>query len=155
MWASASRSRWPVVTPGLSSLSTSARTSAAIRPARRIRSISARDLRVTMSVGARVAVGRRIRGGRVQLIGNGVGCMLPVADAQQTGLVGVVADVAVIGQLEGQSRPDGRGRVVRTLDERRAIDAAATLALWWIGGLVVDVAGVATHPPPRQPAYEL
>ncbi len=58
MCASASASRWAVETPGLSSASIRSRTSATIRPARRIRSISARDLRVTMSGGPDRAVGR-------------------------------------------------------------------------------------------------
>ena len=46
MWRSARRSSSAVETPGRSSDSTSARTSATIRPARRIRSISAADLTV-------------------------------------------------------------------------------------------------------------
>ena len=48
MWASARASRWAVLTPGLSSDSTSARTSATTRPARRIVATSAGDLRVTV-----------------------------------------------------------------------------------------------------------
>src|SRR2546427_12003917 len=47
MCRSARRSRSPVLTPGRSSDSTSARTSATTRPARRIRAISAGDLTVT------------------------------------------------------------------------------------------------------------
>src|SRR5688572_11511649 len=118
MCASASRSRWPVVTPGLSSPSTRARTSATIRPARRMRSISARDLRVTMSVGARGAIGRLVGDGFVQVLGNRFDRALAIDDSQEPGIVVVVDDIAQIGELQGQPRSDRLGFVIRTLDER-------------------------------------
>src|SRR5664280_31453 len=49
MWASARASSWAVVTPGLRDSSISASTSATMRPACRIRSISSRDFRVTIA----------------------------------------------------------------------------------------------------------
>src|SRR4051794_32366490 len=58
MWRSAIRSSSPVETPGFNSDSTSARTSATIRPAWRIFSISRRDFRVTISDALRGGVRR-------------------------------------------------------------------------------------------------
>src|SRR5687768_2209243 len=155
MWASAIRSRCPVVTPGFSSLSTRARTSATMRPARRMRSISARDLRVTTSDRTSRATGGLAGDGGEHVLGDLVDRLEAIDDPQQPGIVVVVDDLAEAGELLGQSRPDRVGLVVLALDERRPVDVAATLDLGRIGGLVVDMAGVATHPASRQSADEL
>src|SRR5687767_8082562 len=155
MWTSAIRSRWPVVTPGFSSPSTRARTSATMRPARRMRSISARDLRVTTSDGAGGAVGRRIRDSRQQVLGDRFDGLDAVDDTQESRFVVVVDHLAEAGQLLAEARPDRLGLVVGPLDERGAVQVAHAGDLGRVRVLVVDVAGVATDPASGQAADEL
>src|SRR5687768_14923451 len=124
MWASASWSRWPVDTPGFSSASTRARTSATILPARRMRSISARDLRVTMS-GHRRGAARAGFGDGSQEVGRDLlDRPEAVHDPQQTGFVVVVGDLAEAGELLVQPGADGLGPVVLALDEGGAVQVA-------------------------------
>src|SRR5688500_10248943 len=97
MCASASRSSWPVETPGLSSRSTSARTSATICPARRMRAISARDLRVTTSGVRR----RSLAGdGGMEVARNVIDRLQSIDRAEDAGPRVVVDDLAQAGQLQ-------------------------------------------------------
>src|SRR5262245_23970486 len=113
MCASARRSRWAVETPGLSSLSTSARTSATILPARRIRSISARDFLVTNGPALLV-----VRHGGGHAFRDTVDVLRPIHGPQDpTGAV-VIEDLLEAGQLHLEARPDGLGLVVFALHQR-------------------------------------
>ena len=110
MCASARRRGGRSRRPGLSSASTRARTSATSRPARRIRSISARDLRVTMSGRPDRVVGdggqeRRPRPRR---------CEPRPSTVRRTPVRAVVVDDVAQGrELHGEPRPDRLGLVVR------------------------------------------
>src|SRR6476646_5516021 len=111
MCFSAIRSRWPVVTPGLSSASTRARTSATIRPAWRIFSISRRDLRVTTSGPHRSFV----VGGPDDVAADVLDRLPAIDHGEDPGLPVVVHDVVERRQLLGQAVADGRLLVVGPL----------------------------------------
>src|SRR5690349_17762829 len=121
MCSSASRSRCAVETPGFSSLSTSASTSATIRPARRIRAISARDLRVTMSG---VGGGRAVLDDREQVAEHVIDRLLAVDPTQDAGRRVVVDDLLETRELQVEPGADGLWLVVLTLVQRGAIDVA-------------------------------
>src|SRR5919106_1556737 len=113
MCSSASRSRCPVETPGLSSRSTIARTSATTCPARRMRAISARDLRVTMSGVRRL----RLAGHDGMEITRDVVDRLQAVDRTQlAGARVVVDDLAKARELQVEPGLDRVGLVVLTLD---------------------------------------
>src|SRR6185503_15682882 len=152
MWVSASRSRWAVETPGLSSSSTIASTSATTRPARRIRSISARDFRVTTS---------GVRGGGAvldhgQQVREDVVDRLEAIDATQDPGRGVVVDdFPEARQLEVEARADRLGLVIVALVERRAIDVAGPRLTRRVARLVVHVTRFAAEPTARHAAEDL
>src|SRR6188508_1988757 len=123
MCASAMASRWAVETPGLSSASILSRTSATMRPARRMRSISARDLRVTMS--RLRPVGQR----REQRLGHRVDRLAAVDRGQDAVVTVVLDDLEQRRHLLGHPRPDGDLGVVGTLDELGAVEVAQALDL--------------------------
>ena len=94
------------------------RTSATTRPARRIRSISARDLRVTISDRPRAAQGVH------QRVGEGVD-PAPAIDARQDAARAVVVDdLEERRDLLRHPGPDGGLLVVGALDELRAVEVA-------------------------------
>src|ERR1044071_688532 len=119
MWASASRSSWPVETPGLRASSTSCRTSATTRPAWRIRAISAFDLRVTMSGRLEGLVDRR-----EQLGGDLGDGQMAVGRHEQATVAVVGPDLAEGGQGQGHPSADGLGLVVLALEQLGAVQVA-------------------------------
>src|SRR4051812_29733986 len=102
MWASAMASRWAVDTPGRISAPMRSRTSPTRRPARRIFSISARDLRVTMSGGP----DRVVRQGRKQIVGDILDRADPVHDPQRARPAVVVDHLGKGVELDGKPGPD-------------------------------------------------
>ena len=155
MWRSASRSRWPVVTPGLSSDSTRARTSATIRPARRIFSISRRDLRVTIS-GPRPPVERPAASSAAMTPRRLVDRLAAVDRAEDAGLAVVVDDVE---RAAGSAAPSGPGRSPPrrparwTSGEPSMSQMPGTLGR--VRGEVVDVAVGGADPAVGHPRDEL
>src|SRR6476469_4836807 len=138
MCASAIRSRWPVVTPGLSAGSTGASTSATTRPASRIRAISALDLRVTISGALRTGA-RRLVDGAEHVRGHAVD-RLETVDRPQDALASIVIDdVGEARQRQCEPSPDGLGLIGLALDERRAIEIADAGDPRGVRVLVVDV----------------
>ena len=142
------RSRWAVETPGLSSASTRSRTSATIAPARRMRSISARDLRVTIRP-APVAE----RGGQVAT--DGIDRLAAVDRAEDAGGAVVIGDLLERGHLLRHPGADGRLLVVRALDQRGAVQVASAGALGRVGRDVVDVPVRLADPPAGHPRDEV
>src|SRR5262245_47874210 len=135
MWRSARRSRWPVVTPGFSSASTRAKTSATIRPAWRIFSISRRDLRVTMSGSLRGGVR-----GPDHVAGHVLDRLAAVDRDEHASFAVMVDHVRERRQLLGHPGPDGRLLVVGPLDQLGAVEVADQIALRRVREQVVHVA---------------
>src|SRR6188508_2560937 len=102
MWASAIASRCAVETPGRISASMRSRTSPTRRPARRIRSISARDLRVTTSGGSDRVVGD---GGK-EVVRNILDRSAPVHGPQDSGPPVVLDDLGERIELHREPGPD-------------------------------------------------
>src|SRR4051812_13692349 len=152
MCPSARRSRCAVETPGFSSLSTSASTSATIRPARRIRAISAWDLRVTTSgVGAGGAVPDDLE----QVAEHVVDRLEPIHPPEDAGRRVVVDDLLKARELQIEPGADGLRLVVPTLVQRRAVDVADPRDRRWIRCLVVDMPCVPAQPPSGHAAEDL
>src|SRR6476620_7660767 len=117
MCASARRSRCAVETHGFSSLSTRASTSATMRPARRIRAISARDLRVTTS-----GLGMSVLDDRKQVAEDVVDRLHALDTAQDPGRGIVVDDLLQARELQVEAGAHGLRLVILALVERRAVD---------------------------------
>ena len=150
MWRSASRSRWPVETPGASSDSMSARTSATIRPERRIFSTSAGDLRVIIRPG--VACQSRAC---EEALGD-VLDRLQAVDGDEDALVAVVVgDLVERPELLLHPGADRRLGVVGAVDELRAVDVADAPDLRRLEPVVVDVAAGLADPPAGEPTDEV
>src|SRR3989304_5034445 len=149
MYRSAIRSRWAVETPGLSSDSTSARTSATIRPARRILSISPRDFRVTTSAPLP---------GREQPAQQIVGDLLDgpgtVDRFQHARAAVVIYDIVERRHLPGEARAARVGSIARPRVELRAVHVADARHARRIQRFVVGMAAGAADPPARQPAEQ-
>ena len=137
MWRSASRSRWPVETPGFSSASTRARTSATIRPAWRIFSISRRDLRVTMA--GSPAGGAVCGTDDVTPSTSSIGWR-PSTIRRIAAAAVVVDDLVERRRSAGRSGPDRVLAVVGALDERRPVEVADARHAGRVRDEVVDVA---------------
>src|SRR3990172_4572772 len=112
MGRSAIRSRWAVETPGRSSDSTSARTSATRRPARRIFSISARDFRLTNPSAIEPLETRE------QVRRHCLDRPSPVDGMEHAGGPIVLDDLLEGSELAREARPDRLLAVVVALDER-------------------------------------
>src|SRR3954454_6481572 len=105
MCASAMASRWAVETPGAISASMRSRISPTTAPARRIFSISARDLRVTTSG----RPGRVVCQRRQEAVGDLVDRGKPVDGSEGTGPAVVFDDLGEGAELDSQPRPNGIG----------------------------------------------
>src|SRR6185369_13830422 len=116
---SAMRSSSAVVTPGRRAASMRANASARTRPAVRIRSISARDLRVTISGRVALCVERPDERGLDLVDGQA-----PVDGDQHAVLPVVVDDFLERWDLGRHPGADGLLAVVIAVDERRAVDVA-------------------------------
>src|SRR3954451_24028538 len=121
MWASAIASRWAVETPGAISASIRSRISPTTAPARRIFSISARDLRVTMSGRPDRVVCQR----RQEAVGDLLDRGKPVDGSEGASPAVVIDDLGEGAELDRQPCPNGIGPVVGALDQFRAVDVAA------------------------------
>src|SRR6478735_3537300 len=107
MCASAMASRWAVETPGAISASMRSRISPTTAPARRIFSISARDLRVTMSGRPNGVVCQRSEQAFSDLFDRSK----PIDRSEGTCLAVVVDDLGECAELDGQPCPNGIGSV--------------------------------------------
>src|SRR5215211_708375 len=151
MWASAMVSRWAVETPGRNSALIKSRTSPTRRPARRIFSISARDLRVTTSGSPDGIVGEsgeKIVRDRVD--------RADALDGPQRAGPPIVLDHLREGvELDGEPGPDRVRLVVDPLDQLRAVDVAAARLHRRVRVLVVDMARGGADPATGQPEDQL
>src|SRR5437773_4534641 len=124
MCRSARRSSSPVLTPGRSSDSTSARTSATTRPARRIRAISAGDLTVNCRERATAMSADGPDAG--QHVADRIGDLrdgAPAVDGRENPPLAVVGDDVVQGgKLLGEPGADRLHAIVVALVEWRAVD---------------------------------
>src|SRR2546427_3797339 len=143
MCRSAMASSSPVETPGRSSDSTSAGTSATIGPARRIFAISAGDLTVTCRERASATSGRRSDAGHD--VGDRLGHLLDVAppvDGRQDAALAVVGHhLGERTELLGEPGPDRLRAVVVALVERGPVDVADAAHPGRVADLVTDVPG--------------
>ena len=146
MCASAMASRWAVETPGRSSASIWSRTSATTRPAWRIRSISARDLRVTIVRPAPAPLSASISAS----VTASIGCR-PSTVVRTPWRAVVLDDLEERRDLLGHPGPDGRLLVVGALDERRAVEVADAVDRGRVRDEVVDVAVGRADPPVGHP----
>src|SRR6478672_13474977 len=142
MCASAIASRWAVETPALISASMRSRTSATSRPARRMRSISARDLRVTISGGP----DRVVSDGGQEVVGDLVDGASAVHGPKDARPAVMLDDLGEGRELHGQPSPDRIDLVVRALDQRGTVDVAPAGDERRVRVLVVDVPGLGADP---------
>ena len=113
------------------------RTSPTTRPARAMRSISARDLRVTMVRPARGVAQGIERAGQVG--GDRLDAGPPVDRRQDAGLAVVVDDLEERRDLLGHPGPHGHFVVVRSLDDRGTVVRTEAVGRRRVGDHVVDM----------------
>jgi hypothetical protein len=139
---------WAVETPGRISASMMSRISPTTRPARRIRSISERDLRVTIVRPPGVEEGVH------QRLGDRVDPELAVDGGQDAVIAVVLDDIEEGRDLLGHPGADRLLRVIGALHQGRAVEVADEVARR-IGDEVVDVAVGCADAPVGHPLDEV